>query len=67
MLACERSPLRQRICIDFAGVLGENVPIPESITKTERSFWMTNGITLCVVIMVFFFLQIYLRWKRLLL
>lgn len=51
----------------LAGVLGENVPIPESITKTERSFWMTNGITLCVVIMVFFFLQIYLRWKRLLL
>lgn len=51
----------------LAGVLGENVPIPEGITKTERAFWLTNGLTMCIVVVVFILLQAYLRWKRLLL
>ena len=50
-----------------AGILGENVLIPERITKSEFGFWLTNGITLCVVFLIFFMLQAYLRWRRLLL
>lgn len=53
--------------VPLAGVLGENVPIPQGITKTGRAFWATNGVTMCIVIVVFFLLQAYLRWKRLLL
>ena len=37
-----------------AGILGENVIIPEGITKSVRGFWAVNGITALVCILVFY-------------
>ena len=37
-----------------AGILGENVIIPEGITKSVRGFWAVNGITAFVCVLVFY-------------
>jgi len=36
-----------------AGILGENVPIPEQITQTVGQFWIVNIATLCACMICF--------------
>lgn len=51
----------------FAGILGENVPIPKQITETQAQFWIVNFATLAICLLVFLGLYSYLKFKRLLL
>lgn len=50
----------------MAGILGENIPIPNQITETETQFWVVNLTTLAFCFLVFFGLWSYLKYKRLL-
>lgn len=50
----------------FAGILGENLILPESITNNVRQFWAVNGITLIVCVLFFLGIVGYIRWRRLL-
>ena len=48
-----------------AGVLGENLKLPESITKHVGGFFFINGATLLICILFFYAILAYIRYKRL--
>ncbi|KAK9835541.1 hypothetical protein WJX74_002638 [Apatococcus lobatus] len=48
-----------------AGVLGENLKLPESITKHVGGFFVINGATLLICILFFYAILAYIRYKRL--
>lgn len=50
----------------LAGILGENLTLPGSITKDVRQFWEVNGITLIICVLCFLGIVGYIRWRRLL-
>ena len=49
-----------------AGILGENLILPDSITNDVRQFWEVNGITLVICLLSFLGIMGYIRWRRLL-
>ncbi len=49
-----------------AGILGENLILPHTITNNVRQFWEVNGITLIVCMLCFAAIMGYIRWRRLL-
>ena len=53
-------------CLWSAGILGENLILPSSITNDVRQFWEVNGITLIVCLLSFLAILGYIRWRRLL-
>ena len=53
-------------CLMLAGILGENLTLPGSITKDVRQFWEVNGITLIICVLCFLGIVGYIRWRRLL-
>ena len=58
---------RPHYSVGCAGILGENVPIPERLTTSQHAFWLSNGATFLVTCFVFLSLNVYLSWRRLLL
>lgn len=46
-------------------MLGENLKLPESITKHVGGFFVINGATLLVCILFFYAILAYIRYKRL--
>lgn len=49
-----------------AGILGENLVIPEAITKNLMGFISVNTITFAVCLLCFVGIMAYIRWRRLL-
>lgn len=49
----------------FAGILGENLILPPSITQTVLNFAVVNGVTLAFCLLVFASIMGYIRYRRL--
>ena len=54
-----------RKLITIAGILGENLIIPERITKDVTGFVVVNLTTLGVCLLFFTGLMVYIRYRRL--
>ncbi|KAK9811417.1 hypothetical protein WJX72_003689 [[Myrmecia] bisecta] len=48
-----------------AGILGENLTIPEKIRLGNKGFWVVNGMSLLICIGIFYAIIAYIRRKRL--
>lgn len=48
-----------------AGILGENLVIPEFLHQSVKGFWVLNGAALLTVISLFFAIVAYMRHRKL--
>jgi hypothetical protein len=60
------SPALRNHVAGVAGILGENLIIPEAITKNLMGFISVNTITFAVCLFCFVGIMAYIRWRRLL-
>ena len=48
----------------LAGVLGENLVIPEQLTSGVKGFYATNAVMFCLCVGVFSSIMLYMRLRR---